>query len=462
MDQNNIIELKGVELTYNRGKSNFFKALKSIDLTIRKGDFVVIFGPSGCGKSSLLNVIAGLESPDEGGVLVDGVDISGMREKERANYHRKKIGMVFQAYNLIPTLDVLDNIALPQMFVDVGKKQREARALSIMERFGIGDYEDKLPMELSGGQQQRVGISRAIVNDPDLILADEPIGNLDSESAGNVMGILGDLNRQEGKTVVMVSHNPENISWGTHIVYMKDGQIIKEEFRDPERELSNEKRGVVEEETFVDRIAERFRGLSPEQIDLLLNPLRAEIITEFLFIPFEEYRIGRIRSLIQARLSGRVEMTEMFQKFDQSSKEGGVDLDRRLAQNIVSKVEGIVAFKEAYEKEKTNPKKAELVLRFVLDEDCDLDQPKKKLLLDLIEKRIDSGLGQKSFFELLDLEQARGGVGVDRRLARKLCRKIDLALALTYAVKQEKETFTTMKDVTNKDLTKGENPFLSK
>ena len=190
------IELENINLTYNKDKDNAYQALFDINLKIKEGEFVVIFGPSGCGKSSLLNIIAGLEDPDEGDVSIEDRDLLSMNEKEKVEFHCNKMGMIFQSYNLISTLDVLNNVALPQMFNNKRKKERDERAMQTLERFGVEKQWKKIPTELSGGQQQRIGIARAIVNNPQIILADEPIGNLDTKSANNVMEIIGDLNRK--------------------------------------------------------------------------------------------------------------------------------------------------------------------------------------------------------------------------------------------------------------------------
>ncbi|NCA94103.1 MAG: ABC transporter ATP-binding protein, partial [Sphingobacteriia bacterium] len=216
MENEVLIKLNNVELTYNDGKPNAFRALQGINLEIKKNSFVIIFGPSGCGKSSLLNVISGLEKPDKGEVFVSGNNLVKMSQADHVKFHRDTIGMVFQSYNLITTLSVLDNVAIPQIFTSNRKSAREEKALSLLERFGIRPQADKLPSELSGGQQQRIGIARAIINDQPIILADEPVGNLDSKSANNVMQIMSELNKDENKTIVMVSHNPENIIWGDH------------------------------------------------------------------------------------------------------------------------------------------------------------------------------------------------------------------------------------------------------
>ena len=296
-----LVEMEKINLTYNRGKANAFQSLFDVNLTIKKGEFVVILGPSGCGKSSLLNILAGLEAPDSGSVKINDVDILKMKTSERISFHRTKIGMVFQSYNLITTLSVLDNVALPQIFVNTGKSEREKKVMLLLERFGIKEQWKKIPSELSGGQQQRIGIARSIVNDPFLILADEPVGNLDSASANNVMQILGELNKQEGKTIVLVTHNPENADWGTHIIHMKDGKITKEEWKDASGASREVESKMEEGKSVFDKIMEKFRGLSEKQISFLMEPLKAKLIAESFFIPYEENQMKVIEESIRLK-----------------------------------------------------------------------------------------------------------------------------------------------------------------
>jgi len=223
-----LIKASGMNFVYNQGKDNEYQALVNINLEIYPEEFVVVFGPSGCGKSTLLNVLAGLETPTSGNIFISNKDVTHMNRQEFAEYHRKGVGMIYQAYNLITSLTVIDNVSLPQLFVEEKKRERDKRALELLERFGIKIHAKKIPTELSGGQQQRIGIARAIINDPAIILADEPVGNLDSISAKNVLDIMAELNEAEKKTVILVTHNPENLEYGDRIIYMKDGMITRE------------------------------------------------------------------------------------------------------------------------------------------------------------------------------------------------------------------------------------------
>ena len=235
MERELAIKTENVSVVYDRGRPSETKALIDANISIYKEDFAVIFGPSGCGKSTMLYAISGIERPTKGSIFVNEADITKFSPLESAKFHRSDIGMVFQAYNLIPTLTVVDNVALPQVFRGVSKEKRTLRAKILLQRFGILPQADKLPTELSGGQQQRVGIARALINEQPIIFADEPVGNLDSKSAKIVLDILYDLNQKDKKTIILVTHDPSLLKYATHIIYMKDGIIVGEKRFTPEQ-----------------------------------------------------------------------------------------------------------------------------------------------------------------------------------------------------------------------------------
>jgi ABC-type lipoprotein export system ATPase subunit len=205
--------------------------LRNVNLQIYEGEFVIIFGPSGSGKSSLLNLIAGLENPTAGRVRLRRRDLSHFNHKELAKYHRLKMGMVFQSFNLIKSLNVWENVALPQTANGVRYSLRRRRALRLLKLFGLEEYPDRHANELSGGEQQRVSIARALINNPFFLLVDEPTGNLDSKSAADVMKIFYGLNKHGKHTIIMVTHNPEQLQFASRVIYIQDGTVVKDERR---------------------------------------------------------------------------------------------------------------------------------------------------------------------------------------------------------------------------------------
>ncbi len=221
-----LIELKNVSKFYRMG-DNIVKALDGVDLIVEKGDFVAIMGPSGSGKSTGMNLTGSLDLATKGEIYLDGVNIETLGESELAQIRGQKIGFIFQSFNLIPNLTTLENVALPMMFQGIEKEEREEKAKKMLDKVGLGDRLDHYPNQLSGGQQQRVAIARALANNPDIILADEPTGNLDTKTGEIVIEFLEKLNN-EGKTIIMVTHDANlAMKHAKTIYWLKDGKIEK-------------------------------------------------------------------------------------------------------------------------------------------------------------------------------------------------------------------------------------------
>ena len=224
VEKKNIIELKDVAKHYEMGE-NLVKALDKINIAIEQGDFVAIMGPSGSGKSTSMNLIGSLDLATKGNIYLDGHDIEFLEESELAQIRGKKIGFIFQQFNLIPNLTAKENVMLPMLFQGKEEWEREEKAEELLKLVELGDRIDHYPNQLSGGQQQRVAIARSLANDPDVILADEPTGNLDTKTGEMVMNFLKKLN-EEGKTIIMVTHNPELAKEHAKTIYsIKDGRV---------------------------------------------------------------------------------------------------------------------------------------------------------------------------------------------------------------------------------------------
>jgi putative ABC transport system ATP-binding protein len=221
-----VIVVRRVVKTYTLGEIEVH-ALKDVSLTIERGDFVAVMGASGSGKSTLMNILGCLDLPTSGRYLLDGVDVRGMGEDELADVRNRKIGFVFQSFNLIPRTTALANVELPMVYAGLGKRRRRARAEHALVRVGLANRINHLPSELSGGQQQRVAVARAIATNPAIILADEPTGNLDTTATGEVMDIFGELNDQ-GRTVILITHEDDVAAHVKRIVRLRDGQIVED------------------------------------------------------------------------------------------------------------------------------------------------------------------------------------------------------------------------------------------
>jgi len=222
---NSIIKLDKVKKNFLMG-DNLVEAVRGIDIDIKKGDFVAIVGPSGSGKSTIMNLIGALDLANEGKILLEGIDIEKLGESELAQIRGRKIGFVFQTFNLIPTLTALENVMLPMIFQNVEYKKRYERAIELLKNIGLEHRLNHLPNELSGGERQRVAIARALSNNPEVILADEPTGNLDSKRGKEIAEMFVKLNK-DGKTIILVTHDMEIAKYTKKIYKLKDGKIEK-------------------------------------------------------------------------------------------------------------------------------------------------------------------------------------------------------------------------------------------
>ena len=198
-----------------------------INLDILSGQFSILTGPSGSGKSTLLNLISGIEPPTSGKIIVDGIELTALSEKRRTLFRRHQVGMVFQSFNLIPTLSVSENLMLPLDLTGVSRKEAKLRVIETLDRVGLADRSNSFPEQLSGGEQQRVAITRALVHDPTLVLADEPTGNLDSDNAHQIMGIFKNLVKDEGKTLIVVTHRSDMEPLADRVFHLEDGNITE-------------------------------------------------------------------------------------------------------------------------------------------------------------------------------------------------------------------------------------------
>ena len=224
-----IIDLKHIIKRFYEGQTNELEILHGLDLTVKKGEFVSIVGASGSGKTTLMNIIGILDRASEGSYVLDGLDVSEAKDKELSNIRNEKIGFVFQTYNLIARTSALKNVELPMLYAKVPRKERTRRAKELLELVGMGERMGHKPDELSGGQKQRVAIARAMANDPSIILADEPTGALDSKTGRKIMDLFHKLNKEQGKTIVLITHSPELAAETGRIITIKDGNIIGEE-----------------------------------------------------------------------------------------------------------------------------------------------------------------------------------------------------------------------------------------
>lgn len=221
-----MIQCRGISKSYRKG-NNVVTPLEKLDLEVPKGEFLALMGPSGSGKTTLLNLLSGIDSPTDGSLVIAGTEIARLSRRELTRWRAKHVGYIFQLYHLVPVLTAFENVELPLLLDDIGKKERHAKVEAALSLVGLTDRMHHTPGELSGGQEQRVAIARAIVADPPLLVADEPTGDLDRESATNILGLLRRLAREKGKTIVMVTHDAKAAAAADRILHLEKGQLLE-------------------------------------------------------------------------------------------------------------------------------------------------------------------------------------------------------------------------------------------
>jgi putative ABC transport system ATP-binding protein len=424
-----LIKTENLKVIYNLGKSNEVRALDGVDIEIYPQEYIIFFGPSGCGKSTLLYTILGLQRPTYGKIFIKGKDLTTFSEGELVRYRRSEVGIIFQAYYLIPTIDILDNVVLPKIFLNERPQKRNQRAIQLLQRFSVFDQAKKLPTALSGGQQQRVAISRALVNDPEIILADEPVGNLDSTSAEIVMETLREINEKDKKTIVLVTHDPRYIHYAHRVYHLKDGKVIRETINPEKRQIkviSGKERLFTE----LDKMARVYPYASEED-------LKARVLANYLTQEITEQQIKRLEESIKKLFKKEINLKEFYLILDKPLEKGGVGLYKQTAKAFTERIGKIF--------EEVESLKLEMREGYIADQKKELAIRLRKYLLDnykgqisylqlerldkTIEKRISGELNKKKFQNQLDKPIKFGGVGLNKATAKNFSRQLELLLA---------------------------------
>lgn len=422
-----IIKTENLKVIYDLGKSSEVRALDGVSLEVFPQEYVIFFGPSGCGKSTLLYCFLGLQRPTYGKVLIEGRDLFSLSPFEQTGLRQKKFGIIFQAYYLIPTLITFDNVILPQVFQRTPFQKRKERADILLKRFQIEDQAQKFPSSLSGGQQQRAAIARALISDPEVLLADEPVGNLDSASAEIVMETLREINELDKKTVILVTHDPRFLHYAHRVIYLKDGKVEREVLNPEKTQIVPGKGQVISE---IERLARIYPYLSPEE-------LKAKSLTNYLVEELTAEQIEKLEKTIQDLILEKISEENFYQILDKPYEEGGVGLYVSTARAWAEKIERILKevkdYRESLRKITIPTEKEKMVQRiqtYLLDDYQGQVLPEQlERLKSLISDRILGIIDKKVFFQRLDLPLKAGGVGLNRRTARIFTRKIELLLA---------------------------------
>lgn len=430
-----IISITGLSVTYFPGKPNEVWALRDINLEIFSGQFIIFFGPSGCGKSTLLYSIAGLERNISGSIKVKDGDLKTMHQHELEQYHQRTLGMIFQSYYLIPSLTVIQNVAMPQMAISESKGNRETRALALLKRFGVEAQAYKLPGELSGGQQQRVAICRSLMNEPDILVADEPVGNLDSKSSQEVMDLLREINDVHGKTVILVTHDPSHLHHAHKVFYLRDGHLIGTKDNSPdERKMS-----LVEKQT-KDQSAKMAESLSHwantyvkdnYQKDAISAAIKAQQILADVVGHMTRGDFSRLEQKVANLLLHREhEPDQIVGHLTRDVMQSGGGLTQAQAEKIANQISDRMTEAELIEqtdqrsRTSTAQREAQVreLRRYVFEHFGlnNVHSPLTDAVDTIIHERLQGLLNRRGVLKRLDLPLAQGGAGLHHRLAHNM------------------------------------------
>ncbi len=418
-----IISFKDIEITYNLGKENEFKATRGATESIYPGEFIAFFGPSGCGKSTIMYSILGILEPSGGSLLVKGENPYSFSTEEMVRFQTKTIGIIYQAFFLINSISVVDNVALPQIFQGVAPAKREAWAKQILHRFGMAQYGHKYPDNLSGGQLQRVAVARAMVNNPDILLADEPTGNLDSVSTLQVMAALEKINSEFNKTVIIITHNAAQLSYAHRVFYFADGKLLRSVPNPEKKQIAKiDKQKILVTE--MERLSKIYPYITPSE-------LKVKSIINYLTQDFDFDQILRLEKYTQLAVERKMAKKEYTRILMKDFRKDGVGADPERAKmmsekvyKILSQAEDVTRFRRRFADNNFFNREDKLVSRlakYVMDEyDKKMTLVQRRRVKELIYNRISGLISKEEFIKGLGVDLSEGGVGFDRKVVKKL------------------------------------------
>ncbi len=415
------IRTEGMHITYNKGQVNEFKALQDINIEIYPREYIILFGPSGCGKSTLLYTMLGGVPPSDGKMLVQNEDIYAYTPAELNRYQQTTIGIVYQQFNLIASLNVLDNVALPMLFLGIEQKERWARAATLLRRFGVPErVENKLPALMSGGQQQRVAVARALINDPEILLADEPVGNLDSISAEHVMDSFKEINEKDRKTVILVTHDAKYLPYAHRVFYMRDGRLRRIVANPGKQQIMHVKPGenIVTE---IEQLARMYPYAEPVE-------LKVKSVVNFVTQSIGFSQLERLEQAILFVLKGTMN-EQMFSEFlIKPFHLGGAGIHPEevpaMARRIFSLIRNSIDVQRFRQEVKSDDnfmhqhKFVERLLTYLNEEvGFHMGQEQYQILRECVADRVGGITDANQFAERLLLEKRLGGAEIEERVA---------------------------------------------
>ncbi len=430
-----IVYVDHVEITYNIGKENEFKANKGTTLEVFDQEYIILFGPSGCGKSTLLYSIFGVLAPSAGKMYVNGESIYDYAPMEMVLFQRKTMGIMYQQFNLIPSITVLDNVALPLIFDGIGPREREMRAMDLCKRFTVDTVIHKLPTHLSGGQQQRVSAARSLVNDPQILIADEPVGNLDSVTAAAVMATLDEINQRDKKTIFLVTHDAKLLPRAHRVVYMSDGKVLRI-VPNPEKDQIVKLAAGSTIITEIEQVSRIYPYDSPKE-------LQAKSLTNYLTEELTFDQITRLQKLTEQVIDGKMDYPEYMQVLMRSEISNGIGIPVARAGTMVEKLRNIIEqshnvsrYRRAtsLDGSETYIRNSEYVNRIAeflsTQTKIELSPKAKSSFEDIIKQRIGGFTKKEDFSIQLQHKEEEGGVGLNTKQAFDVTRLTEKLIAL--------------------------------
>lgn len=407
-----------MDVVYNLGKKNEFKAITDLNLDIYPGEFIALFGPSGCGKSTVFYSILGILQPSAGEILVKGENPYAFSPAEMVNYQARTIGIIYQAFFLINSISVIDNTVLPQTFLGIPWAKRKIRGQALLDRFGIGNKADNYPMLLSGGQLQRASVARSMVNNPDILLADEPTGNLDSKSSDQVMRVLEEINQKDKKTVIMITHNASQLVWCHRVFYMKDGQLLRTVPNPDKKQVVKFDRQKVLV-TEIELLSKMFPYFEPED-------LKVKSLINYLTQDLDFLQIDRLEKAVKLMILRTMGSDNFYEILSAPLAKGGVGLPKVRAKFLTDKVMQILKHSEDVRRYRRRMNEGAFfsredklineLLYYVMEEaKIRVDRDQKAVLKQAVRDRVSGLIRKEDLEEILKKSAKKGGVGLDKK-----------------------------------------------
>jgi putative ABC transport system ATP-binding protein len=440
-----LIRTENLEITYNKGKSNQFLALQDVNVDIYAGEYIILFGPSGSGKSTLMYSILGSIRPSGGKLYVNDESVYDYSPEKMVYYQQKMVGIVFQKFNLINSLSVIDNVALPQIFTNTDAVVRLKKAQRILDRFGVGREAEKLPSSLSGGQQQRIAVARSLINDPEILLGDEPVGNLDSVSKQQVMSAIDEINKRDKKTIILVTHDASHLPHAHRVYYIDDGRVVRE-VANPEKEQIK-KGGTQEIVTEIEKLGRLFPYLS-------INKLRVKSLVNYLTQGLDFDQLGQLEDMVEQMIDGRMNPETFLRLLCKNRSQGGIGLPTGMSKvmtetviTILKQSRDVGRFKHDFteDQELGRLRYIERLTGYLIDyHGRKLSPTQEDRLKQAVSDRLLGYRKKDSFLKLLSTSTARGGVGLSQKGALNLSRYFEKLVAqglemIDYVTKMQKK-----------------------